>query len=48
MLFKLTACDVACNAHAILIQICSLKGIPWKQRLHQRTETRVYIFPGPD
>ena len=28
--------------------ICSLKGILWKQRLHQRTETRVCIFPGPD
>ena len=27
---------------------CDLKGIPWKQRLHQRTETRVCIFPGPD
>ena len=25
-----------------------LKGILWKQRLHQRTETRVCIFPGPD
>ena len=24
------------------------KGILWKQRLHQRTETRVCIFPGPD
>ena len=24
------------------------KGIIWKQRLHQRTETRVCIFPGPD
>ena len=29
-------------------QICSYKGILWKQRLHQRTETRVCIFPGPD
>ena len=29
-------------------QICSKKGILWKQRLHQRTETRVCIFPGPD
>ena len=29
-------------------EICSLKGILWKQRLHQRTETRVCIFPGPD
>ena len=25
-----------------------LKGYPWKQRLHQRTETRVCVFPGPD
>ena len=25
-----------------------LKGIPWKQRLHKRTETRVCIFPGTD
>ena len=25
-----------------------LKGIHWKQRLHQRTETRACIFPGPD
>ena len=25
-----------------------LKGILWKQRLHQRTEARVCIFPGPD
>ena len=25
-------------------QICSLKGILWKQRLHQITETRVCIF----
>ena len=25
-----------------------LKGILWKQRLHQRTETRVCIFPGAD
>ena len=24
------------------------KDVLWKQRLHQRTETRVYIFPGPD
>ena len=24
------------------------KGLIWKQRLHQITETRVYIFPGPD
>ena len=24
------------------------KGILWMQRLHQRTETRVCIFPGPD
>ena len=31
-----------------LCPICSLKGIPWKQRPHQRTETRVRIFPGPD
>ena len=29
-------------------KICSLKGTLWKQRLHQRTETRVCIFPGPD
>ena len=29
-------------------RICSSKGILWKQRLHQRTETRVCIFPGPD
>ena len=24
------------------------KGVLWKQILHQRTETRVCIFPGPD
>ena len=29
-------------------RICSLKGIFWKQRIHQKTETRVCIFSGPD
>ena len=34
--------------HRFMGEICSLKGILWKQRLRQRTETRVCIFPGPD
>ena len=37
-----------CFKFKITFEICSLKGILWKQRLHQRTETRVCIFPGPD
>ena len=32
----------------LLCEICSSKGILWKQRLHQRTETRECIFLGPD
>ena len=31
-----------------ILQVCSEKGILWKQRMHQRTETRVCIFSGPD
>ena len=31
-----------------LIVVRSLKGIFWKERLPQRTESRVCIFSGPD
>ena len=46
-LFFIYACEVLGWFEAYSIT-CSYKGILWLQRLHQRTETRVCIFPGPD